>query len=534
MAITPLSLRSDYWDTYQIQEQDLQYLYNYLLEHETPQTPQELVSALIVERIRQEKENLSKRHIEKGEIYRPKEHYQTGQSLLFPTLEWKQGQVTAVRAGHNPEYPPFEVIQVEFGAGETQEFAAGFGQHVLNQPVSVKLDDPQLDPKHVVHKYGARLATQLSEILESNPDLVKIAWSWFPRSLLVDVNIGHLNLAEAVLDMAGGGPLTTHALLEQIDLPTDVNAKLTEFSLNLALQEDDRFDEVGPAGEIIWFLRRLEPDQVQNLPIYLKYNPSNYDPAPLQELLQRLDNNVVDEIEAQECEPDLVDENDLTLSLIFPHWCAGTLPLTKRVARFFPTAYESPRVQFTFVDGDTGQKFSGWVVRASHYIYGLKEWYASQNLIPGSIIHIRRGKKPGEVIIKTDKHRTSREWIRTALIGADGGIVFAMLKQVITCNYDERMAIAISDPVALERLWESGNRSKQNIEQVVLGMMRELAKLTPQSHVHFQELYSSVNLLRRCPPSLILSILTTRPWARHLGDFYFRLEENKEANHQDE
>jgi hypothetical protein len=321
-------------------------------------------------------------------------------------------------------------------------------------------------------------------------------------------------------------------LLEQIELPTDVNSKLTEFSLNLALQEDGRFDEVGPAGEILWFLHKLEPENVLQPPVYLKFNPSAYDPNQVAEMLSHLDRTTIDELEPYE--QAITDEKELTISLIFPHWIAGTLPLTKRMTHFFPTAYESPRVQFTFVDGDNGQKFSGWVVRTSKYVCGLQDWYASQNLIPGSLVHIKHGAKPGEVIIKTDKRRSVREWIRTALIGADGGIVFAMLKQVINGLYDERMAVMISDPAALIKQWEPGGRSRLSIEQSVLYMMRELSKLNPQGHVHFQELYSSVNLIRRCPPGLILSILMNQSWANYLGDMYFRLDENREENKYNE
>jgi hypothetical protein len=531
MAITPLSLRSDYWSAFEIQERDLEYLYNFLLEHETPQTSQELVSSLISERIRQEKGNLANRQLSEGTIFLPKNHYQVGQSLSFPALEWKQGKVESIRAGAHPEYPPFEVIKVNFENSETHEFATGIAHHALNEPVTIKLDDPQLDAISVMKKYGAKFTHELTEMLEANSDLVRIAGRWFPRALLVDVNIGHLNLAEAVLDMAGGGPMTTHALLEQIELPTDVNSKLTEFSLNLALQEDGRFDEVGPAGEIIWFLRRLEPEGVRTPPLYLKYNPSSYDPAPIQELLLQTDRSTIDEMES--FEPEIDEEEELTFTLIFPHWRAGTLPMTRRVSRFFPTAYESPRVQFTFIDADTGHKFSGWVVRSGRYIIGLQDWYTSQNMIPGGFVHVKRGKKPGEVIIKADKHRPTREWIRTALIGADGGIVFAMLKQVISCSFDERMAIVISDLATLDQSWANGSR-KQSVEQTILGMMRELSKLNPQSHVHFQELYASVNLVRRCPPGLILSTLVTRPWARHLGDLYFKLEENMKDGTLDE
>ncbi len=51
--------------------------------------------------------------------------------------------------------------------------------------------------------------------------------------------------------MNGGEPMTTAALMEQIELPRASNPKLTEFSMNYALQEDGRFDEAGPTGEVL-------------------------------------------------------------------------------------------------------------------------------------------------------------------------------------------------------------------------------------------------------------------------------------------
>ena len=532
MALTPLSIRSNYWDSFQLREADLEFLYNYLLEIETPQTTEELTSALIDERIRNEIESLRTQHESEGMIYLPKGHYQPDQILSFPAMEWKQGKVISVRPGNNPEYSAFEVIEVEFDQEGTKEFASGIENHPLNTPVAVKLDDPLLDKNYVVNKYGQNIGNQIEETLRANDDLVRIAWRWFPRALLVDVNIGHLNLAEAVLDMAGGGPLPAQELLEQIELPTDVNSKLTEFSLNLALQEDERFDEVGPAGKILWFLHRLEPEEVRSTPNYLKFNPTPYDHEQVADLLEQIDRDVIDDLEP--FDNGWEEEDQVTVSLIYPHWRAGTLPLTKNIARFFPTAYEAPRVQFTFVDEDTEQEFSGWVIRQANYITGLQDWYSDQNLIPGSLVHIKRGKHPGEVIVKIDKRRSSKEWIRTALIGADGGIVFAMLRQVVNSSFDERMAIAISDPTTLDAMWQQGSRPRQNLEGTIHNMVRELAKLNPQGNVHFQEIYSAVNLIKRCPPGLVLSILINRPWASHLGNLYFKLEENKEESNKHE
>ena len=109
-----------------------------------------------------------------------------------------------------------------------------------------------------------------------------------------------------------------------------------------------------------------------------------------------------------------------------------------------------------------------------------------------------------------------------------------MLRQVVNSSFDERMAIAISDPTTLDAMWQQGSRPRQNLEGTIHNMVRELAKLNPQGNVHFQEIYSAVNLIKRCPPGLVLSILINRPWASHLGNLYFKLEENKEESNKHE
>ena len=82
------------------------------------------------------------------------------------------------------------------------------------------------------------------------------------------------------------------------------------------------------------------------------------------------------------------------------------------------------------MDANSEQKFSGWVVRSSGYICGLGEWYQSVGAIPGSLVYVKRSKNPGEVIVRVEK-RKNRDWVRTMLVGSDGGIVFAMLKQQV-------------------------------------------------------------------------------------------------------
>ena len=277
MAVVPFSLREDYWTTFSVQEDDIEFIYNFLLEKEIPLTSRELMVALVEERIKLEKSALEKQRSSKGDLYFPKEHYTINQKLVFPAFSWKQAQVVNIRPGINPELGEFEVIRVKFEDNEQREFVTGLANHVLNQPPDLSQIDETLEPKSVVDNYGEVLLERLETGLQNKPDFVRIAGRWFPRTLLVDINAGHLNLAEAVLDMLGGGPLPTNKLLEQIGLSTEVNSKLVEFSLDLSLQEDQRFDEVGPAGEVLWFLQRLEPQEVHQTPLQLRYSEIEYD-----------------------------------------------------------------------------------------------------------------------------------------------------------------------------------------------------------------------------------------------------------------
>jgi hypothetical protein len=262
-------------------------------------------------------------------------------------------------------------------------------------------------------------------------------------------------------------------------------------------------------------------------PIYLRYAGIDYDRSRLTGEMLTLERGLDDELSPFESKGQ--QSNEAEISLIFPHWRAGTLPLSSRVRDLFPTAYEAPRIRFTLIDGDTGESIPAWVVRPKRYVYGLKEWYESKDLIPGSIVHLRRGQQPGEVIIKRDGRRSTREWIRTVLVGSDGGVVFAMLKQVVASTFDERMAIAVPDPEAIDQVWTRMQKERPSFERTVMSVARELAKLNPQSHVHASELYSAVNVVRRCPPGPILALLASRPWSVHLGDMYFRFSDSEGA-----
>jgi hypothetical protein len=520
MVSDPL-ISTDYWTDIQITQQDVEYLHNHLFELETPLTAGELVTVFIDERIRVERQAVQERRQSGGKTYLPKESYQVGEELIFPALNWKHGRVTGVRNGTNPEMGPFDVLTVDMGNGSERLFASNLSSHVLNdEPVTVEEDG--FDAAAILSAQGSVIEKKIEAAFQADDDLVRIAGRWFPRALLIDVNVGHLNLAEAVLDMAGGEPLPASALLKDVALPEGSNPKLAEFSLNFALQEDERFDEVGPAGQVLWCLRRLEPAEVRDVPLHLRYSPIEYDRAALTPQMVALEAQLDDELSDLAAASNK-DVKEVTVSLIYPHLRSGTLPLSARVRPLFPTAYESPRVRFTLVDGRTKQKMPGWVVREHRYVFGLREWYKANELMPGSLVRIRRGEQPGEVIIEAKTYRSTKDWIRTVIVGADGGMVFAMLKQSISAEFNDRMAFAIPSTEAVDQLWLQDK--KRPFEKLVADMIREMSKLTPQGHVHAQELYSAVNIARRVAPAPLFALLASKPEFTHVGDLHFRLND---------
>ena len=217
MVSDPL-ISTDYWTDLQITRQDIEYLHNHLFEHETPLTARELVSVLIDERIRAERLAMQQLREAAGKTFLPRETYQVGDELIFPALNWKHGTVTAVRPGTNPEIGSFDVLTVDMGNGAERLFASNLPDHELNdQPNHV--EEEGFDAGEILHTYGSALEKKIEAAFQSDDDLVRIAGRWFPRALLVDVNVGHLNLAEAVLDMAGGEPLPTSALLKDVPCP---------------------------------------------------------------------------------------------------------------------------------------------------------------------------------------------------------------------------------------------------------------------------------------------------------------------------
>ena len=509
------------WPALNINEEDLDLIYNRLLEKETPMTPLQLAEDLIENRIKEYQKSNSAESKKNDNYYRPMNHYEPGNVIEFPLLNGEKGTVESVRKGVNPAAGEFSVIAVKMENGDEKEFAADLAVHRLNSYDYDNPDQNLLNPKYVFKKFGRQIGKKIAVVLSGNEDLVRIGSFWFPQALLTEVNPGYLNLAEAVLEMEEGRPLTTEEILEQIDYPSDSNSELTVFSFNYAMQNDPRFAEVGPSWAILWTLKEMQPEDVRRVPMTLKYNANipaceGAEQAIPVEMMQ-------DELEEDQLVEPMESADSFTVCVSYPHWKAGTLPLIGALQSIFPTANETDNVIFTFKDKKCGDTFPGWVILSKNYVCGLKQWYRTNGIIPGSIFRINKTEELGTIELELIPPRASKDWIRSFQLDAKNHFSFVTNQHKVTTQFDERMAIYVENSPQLDTFWEANNRSESNINRQIELVLKELAKDNPQGIIHFQEIYAGINMLRRVPPKVLYAILLHQESVTQIDQMYFKL-----------
>lgn len=522
-AIVPkLTEQGSYWsDDFKVTDDDLDHLFNIFLETETPLNLRDLTLRLIDYRL-EAAGRFIEEQVKRGELFQPKNDYEVGQTIVFPTRDYELGEVVAKREGSNSEYGEFSVIQVKFENGKTAEFASSLlTPHVLNEDEgSEPTEQPatKLSPDKVLRRFGRSIARKLRNRFEAEDDVVYLGGRWFLRSLLMDVNIAHLHLSEAVLDMYSGGPLNTEQILKEIGMEEEVNERLQVFSMDLAMQQDERFDEVGPAGQVLWFLRNLEPASVRTIPDQLVYQQVQQDTALLNAEMREMILEIDDELSPIEFED--TDEDEATITLTYPYRRTGTLPLTSTLQHLFPSAFETNLVITTLVDAESQEELPGWVVREQGYVFGLSEFYKKYMVPIGGFVTVRRHEDPSKLIVDFSTRRARTEWIRLA-IPDDKRLKFENHKRSIGAEYDDLMIFGVEDLAGLDDVGRK-NRSTPLVN-ILKSLVPELVRLTPQNNVHMKTLYSAVNLIRRCPPEPIMTTLASHPEFEYVGGGYWRM-----------
>jgi len=509
-----------YWQNrFELTDADVEQIYNHLLEVERPQSAAELAAIVIEHRVAQEKQEI-KRRLAGRVVYQPANHYEVGDELVFPALDFAYGTVIGTRPGVNPEAGRFTVIRVEVN-GKEREFAADLEyEHVLNRENGSIFEALEMiEADELAELYGDLVADRIAAGLEERDAFLRLGDQWFLQALLTEVNIGHLNLAEAVLDMYGGGPLPPEEILPHLDLGEDVPEATQIFSLNYALLQDNRFDEVGPPGKVGWFLRRMEPQAVREVPGRLVYNPIPYDRSALTPELRLLESELDDEW--SDLEP-VKNPQPVVLTLTYPHRWAGTLPLSARTSALFPTG-RAARQRIVFIDEDTQEEIVGWVVKEHRYVYGLEAWYQENEIPIGGFINLRPGPETGVVLLGYDRRRAQREWVRLASVD-ENRIRFSLERCSISCGYDDLLIVGTDYVAAVDALWRRADANNRSIESLLRELFPELAGLNPQQTVHAKTLYSAINMLRRMPPGPLFAELVTNRAFAPVGDHYWQYE----------
>jgi len=223
-----------YWQEFAVDDRDLDYLYELFLEDDNrPRTSDDLTLALIRSRCEKE-EALIKRELARGTLFQPSEGYEVGEQVVFPVLGYALGPGVGVRPGYNPKYGDFEVIQVLFeGEEKPKEFASK-----LDYPHKLKREEGELlkaeglaSPVELYDQHGSDVRRKLLERLRLSGDFASFRGEWFLKGLLAEVHEGHLNIAEAMLDVKGI-PLPAQELLQELDLPAEISPAAQVFSLN--------------------------------------------------------------------------------------------------------------------------------------------------------------------------------------------------------------------------------------------------------------------------------------------------------------
>jgi hypothetical protein len=258
------TLTPKYWQDFELTDGDLRYLSELLIEEEAPLTVEDLTRRLIEKRVSDEKAVWDDRE-SKGRVYQPRETYEEGDDLVFSAFGDTVGTVVGVRTGRHPDHDSFSVIQVRMeGANEIREFASNFSQsHALNfiqveRGEDVSLDNIATAATQLFERYGQYVTPVVLAGLHESAEFVNFGGEWFLKGFVLQIQEGHLNLAEAVLDLASGYA-GVQEILNVLEMPADTSVAVQMFSLNHALASDEagRFEFSGTRSRMEWRLPRV-------------------------------------------------------------------------------------------------------------------------------------------------------------------------------------------------------------------------------------------------------------------------------------
>lgn len=515
----PQTQTQAYWEQdFSLTDDDIEQLYNYFIEVGKPQTSAGITQAVMGYRVSAEKQAL-RRRIQGRKVYQPREQFAIGDELVFPHFDLAETTVTDLRGGKNPEAGEFEVITVKLRGRQRQfatnlqvDHAANLGENGVEDLLK------SVDANQLYTEFGELVEPRIVDTLEAREEFIVLGGRWFVRALLAEVNIGHLHLAEAVLDMMGGGPLTTNEIIVHLDLDKSIPEETRIFSLNTAMLEDPRFDEVAPKNSVAWFLRRVEPEAVTATPERLQFDPVDFDEDLLTTQLKLTRREIADEWSNLPVSEGA--KESATFTLTYPHRVSGTMPLNSTVRKLLPLG-RSPRQLLTFQNETTGEQIPIWAVKEGRYLYGFSDWFTQNSILVGAYLTIKRQPDSDVILFDYERRNSRKDDVRLATV-ADGRIKFEFQRRQNACEYDDLMVVGTDYTTAIDAIFQRAKT--RSLSSLIAALLPELAVLSPQQAVHAKTLYAVTNMLRRVAPDPLFAELVANPAFIPVGEHYWRFD----------
>ena len=189
-----------------------------------------------------------------GGEYDPTKSYEIGEKIAFTTLDDEVGQIIAIRDGENERHGSFRVIKVRFEKrNETHEFATELKEFEVRRPGDSFLQ-PRLGADGLYERFADYINESVEWALARSSNFTRLDDRWLPTLMLVHFHEGHLNIADAMIDIMGQ-PMTPVELLTEIPLEEEASQDVKVFSLIHTLKrQQERFIQVDDAH---WSLTRL-------------------------------------------------------------------------------------------------------------------------------------------------------------------------------------------------------------------------------------------------------------------------------------
>jgi len=513
MQLDTLTLR--YWQDFELVDSDLEHLSDLLIEEEAPLTLEDLSQRIMAKRARDEKAFWEDREA-KGRLYQPRDAYAEGDRLVFPALGDAVGTVVGVRPGRHPDYAPFDVIQVGMeGNGDSREFASNLSQaHALNliqvdQGEDVDLEDLDALAATLYERYGHHVAQVVMAGLRESPEFVSLGEEWFLKGFLLPIEEGHLNLAEAVLDLAAGFS-TSREILEVLEMPSETSDAVQIFSLNHALASDkeERFRFAGTKSRMEWCLPRVADSRT------LRFGRGPKD-ISLDHRLEDVVEIVPDGASDREGRGEVKEWSHV---LSFYDWYWGHLPYDKSARDLLiePLLEDQSctRVQLHSVTGDEvlpvvvhypSERQLGWWGSTE-----LRNFFDAHELVPGATIRVTpTSSSESDGLYKIDYLPGPATKIEMLDYEEGGQPVFRRVS--LKCRVDEERSLTRARFSALEalRLLNDNDRRvtssllKNAFERVGEKLLRGLGIVYRAS---FTDLHVAANIERPLPATTLEAI----------------------------